>query len=69
MYYTQHALARMKDFGLSKAEVRRVVLGYDTCVPARRGCVNLWKSFEGYRIRVTLEPNRRLVVTVWKEIQ
>lgn len=69
MRYSKHALARMKEFGLSRAEVTRTVLGYDTCVPAKRGCVNLWKSFEEYRIRVTLEPNGRLVVTVWKEIQ
>jgi hypothetical protein len=69
MYYTKHALRRMKEFGVSKAEVAGTVIGYDTCVPARRGCANLWNDFGEYRIRVTLEPTRRLVVTVWKEIQ
>ena len=59
----------MNELGVSKAEVLRVVIGYETSVPARHDCVNLWRNFEGYRIRVTLEPKSHLVVTVRKELQ
>lgn len=67
MILTKHAKDRMNEYGVTKAEVVAAINNYDTCVPARDGCENRWKSFDTYRLRITINPVGLVVVTVWKE--
>jgi hypothetical protein len=67
MIFTKHAKERMTQYGVGEAEVIATVQNYNTCVPARDGCENRWKSFGSYRLRVTVNPTSMVIVTVWKE--
>ena len=59
----------MREYGVSHFDVEQTLRHYDTCVPARRGCSNFFKRYEGYMLRITVYPVRGdlVIVTVWKE--
>lgn len=57
----------MAHYDVTEAEIEATVANDETRVPAKHECVNCWKAFGTYRLRVTLNPNEMVVVTVWKE--
>jgi len=67
MIYSKHAKDRMAQYNMTEAEVEATVTNYETRVPAKHECVNCWKTFGSYRLRVTLNPSAMVAVTVWKE--
>ena len=70
MIYTRHARARMAEYGISEAQVEATVNHFDSQVPAREGCVNAYRKWPTFSIRVTLNPTgpEPIIVTVYKDL-
>lgn len=63
MIYSRHAREQMAKRGIMEAEVVETIRSYHTQVPGRSGCVNRFRTFGSYKIRVTLDPTQTKIVT------
>jgi hypothetical protein len=48
----------MRQYGVTVDEVCAVLSTYDSAVPARKGCINLYKIMNAKRYRLTVKPTR-----------
>jgi hypothetical protein len=68
MIFTEHALERMRQRNISKAQVKDVYRNYDVVIPGYDCCRNYFKRFLGEQriIRVTVAEAEKgpVVVTV-----
>jgi hypothetical protein len=65
MIYRRHALDRMKERGILRADADAVVLAPTKRALGRNGATNYWgMNSNGLRIRVTVAADQKTVVTV-----
>jgi hypothetical protein len=65
MKHSQHALDQMALRAISREDVDAVITQPSKIAPGDDGCVNLWgRGPSGKRIRVTLSPDRTVIITV-----
>ena len=63
--YDPHALRRMSERRISRVEVEKTLLAYETELPAKAGRRNRYKVISGRRIRVTFDGQARERYYVW----
>jgi hypothetical protein len=65
MIYTKHAKQRMKRRGITEGDVAAVLASPTKIAPGDNSATNYWGyGPSGYRIRVTVAPNRLHIKTV-----